>query len=200
MNKDKFQVEYKEVFQKLKEEEMNWNFEDFLAKAEEKTIPVQKNNSTPKWYWLAASLVMLFGLVMFFNTDFNPTKLKNRAATRIESQIEVSSLSNIKPDEEFPLTKKIATEPALYKKSKYKKSAQNLAQHILKSTKKRHNTTPVDAEIEEYNPDFVVVNGKPIASENEAINYTKNALEMLGGNINTALENAQPVKLLTVNF
>ena len=57
-----------------------------------------------------------------------------------------------------------------------------------------------DNEIIEYNPNFVIINGKPVATEEEAINYTKTALDMLGGNINSALENAEPVKLLTVNF
>ena len=32
MNKDKFQDKYNEIFQEIKEEKMDWNFEDFLAK------------------------------------------------------------------------------------------------------------------------------------------------------------------------
>ena len=36
MNKDKFQDKYNEIFQEMKEEKMNWNFErygDFIGKA-----------------------------------------------------------------------------------------------------------------------------------------------------------------------
>ena len=36
MNKDSFQDKYQEIFQEMKEEKMNWNFDDFLAQTEEK--------------------------------------------------------------------------------------------------------------------------------------------------------------------
>ena len=83
------------------------------------------------------------------------------------------------------------------KKSKYKNTAQYLAQN---STKNHHNSAKSDDENIEYNPNFVIINGKPVATEEDAIKYTKSAIDLLGGNINSTLENAEPVKLLTVNF
>ena len=52
MNKDSFQDKYNEIFQEIKEEKMDWNFEDFLKKTEEKPeetkiIPLQKKI----WWW-----------------------------------------------------------------------------------------------------------------------------------------------------
>ena len=61
MKTDKSQDKYSEIFQELREEKMNWDFEDFLAEAEkeEKEKPVikiseKKSASFPKFYWMAA--------------------------------------------------------------------------------------------------------------------------------------------------
>lgn len=205
MNKDKFQDKYNQIFQELKEEKMDWDFEDFLEKAEknsadEKIVPIQKKGggSNTQWFWMAASVALLFGLGMFFRN----TPEKNN----VEPSIVSTNTSSVKKDVSKPVvenvgtvsvTRKIDVEPAKKKKSRYRNNAQYLAKN---SVKHHHKSAQNDNEIIEYNPNFVIINGKPVATEEEAINYTKTALDMLGGNINSALENAEPVKLLTVNF
>lgn len=205
MNKDKFQDKYNQIFQELKEEKMDWDFEDFLEKAEknsadEKIVPIQKKGggSNTQWFWMAASVALVFGLGMFFRN----TPEKNN----VEPSIVSTNTSSVKKDVSKPVvenvgtvsvTRKIDVEPAKKKKSRYRNNAQYLAKN---SVKHHHKSAQNDNEIIEYNPNFVIINGKPVATEEEAINYTKTALDMLGGNINSALENAEPVKLLTVNF
>ena len=205
MNKDKFQDKYNQIFQELKEEKMDWDFEDFLEKAEknsadEKIVPIQKKGggSNTQWFWMAASVALLFGLGMFFRN----TPEKNN----VEPSIVSTNTSSVKKDVSKPVvenvgtvsvTRKIDVEPAKKKKSRYRNNAQYLAKN---SVKHHHKSAQNEEEIIEYNPNFVIINGKPVATEEEAINYTKTALDMLGGNINSALENAEPVKLLTVNF
>ena len=205
MNKDKFQDKYNQIFQELKEEKMDWDFEDFLEKAEknsadEKIVPIQKKGggSNTQWFWMAASVALLFGLGMFFRN----TPEKNN----VEPSIVSRNTSSVKKDVSKPVvenvgtvsvTRKIDVEAAKKKKSRYRNNAQYLAKN---SVKHHHKSAQNEEEIIEYNPNFVIINGKPVATEEEAINYTKTALDMLGGNINSALENAEPVKLLTVNF
>lgn len=205
MNKDKFQDKYNQIFQELKEEKMDWDFEDFLEKAEknsadEKIVPIQKKGggSNTQWFWMAASVALVFGLGMFFRN----TPEKNN----VEPSIVSTNTSSVKKDVSksvvenvgtVSVTRKIDVEPAKKKKSRYRNNAQYLAKN---SVKHHHKSAQNDNEIIEYNPNFVIINGKPVATEEEAINYTKTALDMLGGNINSALENAEPVKLLTVNF
>lgn len=205
MNNDKFQDKYNQIFQELKEEKMDWDFEDFLEKAEknsadEKIVPIQKKGggSNTQWFWMAASVALVFGLGMFFRN----TPEKNN----VEPSIVSTNTSSVKKDVSKPVvenvgtvsvTRKIDVEPAKKKKSRYRNNAQYLAKN---SVKHHHKSAQNDNEIIEYNPNFVIINGKPVATEEEAINYTKTALDMLGGNINSALENAEPVKLLTVNF
>ena len=205
MNKDKFPDKYNQIFQELKEEKMDWDFEDFLEKAEknsadEKIVPIQKKGggSNTQWFWMAASVALVFGLGMFFRN----TPEKNN----VEPSIVSTNTSSVKKDVSKPVvenvgtvsvTRKIDVEPAKKKKSRYRNNAQYLAKN---SVKHHHKSAQNEEEIIEYNPNFVIINGKPVATEEEAINYTKTALDMLGGNINSALENAEPVKLLTVNF
>ena len=204
MNKDQFQDKYNQIFQEIKEEKMDWDFEDFLQKvenkpADEKIVPIQKKGggNNTKWFWMAASVVLLLGLGMFFrNTTEEPIVEQSVVSenTSVEKDAPKSVLENVGT---VSITRKIDVEPAKKKKSRYKNNAQYLAKN---SVKHHHKSARNDDEIIEYNPNFVIINGKPVATEEEAINYTKTALDMLGGNINSALENAEPVKLLTVNF
>ena len=85
MNKDKFQDKYNEIFQEIREEKMNWNFDDFLAKTEEKPqdakiVPLHKKSSK-QWMYIAASLVLIagFGIILknnfSENTNVKPTEI-----------------------------------------------------------------------------------------------------------------------------
>jgi hypothetical protein len=128
----------------------------------------------------------------------NQLKSLKQTQKTIENQNIANDLSIASnSDNSIQITRNVNTEPIKRKKSKYKNTAQYLAQN---STKNHHNSAKNDDKNIEYNPNFVIINGKPVATEDEAIKYTKNAIDMLGGNINTALEKAEPVKLLTVNF
>lgn len=210
MNTDKFQDKYNEIFQELKEEKMDWNFDDFLAQTEkplEAKIVSLKKKPSKQWIYLAASMAVIvgFGIVLKNNfsekTNIEPTKIVQNTATENTSIQNITKIeSTVKTaDNTMPITRTINTEPVKRKKSKYKNTAQYLAKNH-QSTYKNQKKVHIDDEIVEYNPSFVIINGKPVATEDEAIKYTKNAIDMLGGNINTALEKAEPVKLLTVNF
>lgn len=202
MSNDKFQDKYQEIFQEIKEEKIDWNFEDFLQKTEEssydkKIVSIQKSSGNTKWFWLAASVVVIFGLGMIFKTSFEEPQIQPKIAKNNTQEQVNYPISVTQNGDQVSLTRKIEVEPAKKKKSRYRKAAQYLAQN---STKNHHNSAKSDDENIEYNPNFVIINGKPVATEEEAIKYTKSAINLLGGNINCALESAEPVKLLTVNF
>ena len=202
MNNDKFQDKYNQIFQELKEEKMDWDFEDFLQKVEknstdEKIVPIQKGSGNTKWFWMAASVILLFGLGMFFKINFEKPQVQPKIVNNNVQHEVKPSISVVQNGDQVSLIRKITVEPARKKKSRYKNNAQYLAQN---STKNHHNSAKSDDENIEYNPNFVIINGKPVATEEDAIKYTKSAIDLLGGNINSTLENAEPVKLLTVNF
>ena len=202
MSNDKFQDKYNEIFQEIKEEKMDWNFEDFLQKTEEnssdeKIVPIQKGSGNTKWFWMAASVVVIFGLGMFFKINFEKPQVQPKIVNNNVQHEVKPPISVVQNGDQVSLIRKITVEPARKKKSRYKNNAQYLAQN---STKNHHNSAKSDDENIEYNPNFVIINGKPVATEEDAIKYTKSAIDLLGGNINSTLENAEPVKLLTVNF
>lgn len=78
MKKDQLQDKYDKVFQDIKEEKMDWSFEDFLQKAEgtepeQSVTPIipleeKKKPSFPKWFWMAASVMLVFGIGLFLNS------------------------------------------------------------------------------------------------------------------------------------
>ncbi len=194
--------EYQNIFRELKEEKMDWNFEDFLQKTEEnssdeKIVPIQKGSGNTKWFWMAASVVVIFGLGMFFKINFEKPQVQPKIVNNNVQHEVKPPISVVQNGDQVSLIRKITVEPARKKKSRYKNNAQYLAQN---STKNHHNSAKSDDENIEYNPNFVIINGKPVATEEDAIKYTKSAIDLLGGNINSTLENAEPVKLLTVNF
>ena len=77
MKKDQLQDKYNEIFRDIKEEKMDWSFEDFLqttegAEPEQNTAPIiplgeKKKPSFPKWFWMAASVMLIFGFGVFLN-------------------------------------------------------------------------------------------------------------------------------------
>jgi hypothetical protein len=87
MKKDQLQDKYDEIFREIKEEKMEWSFEDFLQKAENEEpegnaapiIPLEekKKPSFPKWFWMAASIMLVFGIGLF---------LKNNSETGVQDK------------------------------------------------------------------------------------------------------------------
>ena len=167
MNNDKFQDKYNEIFQEIKEEKMNWNFEDFLQKTEEnssdeKIVPIQKGSGNTKWFWMAASVVVIFGLGMFFKINFEKPQVQPKIVNNNVQHEVKPPISVVQNGDQVSLIRKITVEPARKKKSRYKNNAQYLAQN---STKNHHNSAKSDDENIEYNPNFVIINGKPVATE-----------------------------------
>ncbi|MFC7348138.1 hypothetical protein ACFQO9_15575 [Chryseobacterium zhengzhouense] len=213
MNNDKFQDKYNEIFQNLKEEKMNWDFEDFLKKAEGNedevssnetpVIPIQtKKPSFPKWFWMAASAVIFFGFAFIFN--YNQTNGLSEQAKLVENEIQkqktefinenhnhdvqvavhnTDSVSGAKKDSIF-IENSIAEKDVL-DEILSKKS------RIKKESKPRYvynsqsNLSQKDST--GYKDSYVIVNGKRIENMEEAINVTKYSFQVVANNVNQAL-------------
>ena len=212
MSNDKFQDKYNEVFQSLKEEKMNWDFEDFFQKAEGSDIsvdeapiiPIQsKKPSLPKWFWMAASVVMLLSVGFLFNDNQNREvadqaklveneiqKQKNDFINENHnpnSQVAVhitDSVSGPKQDSIFvenSIAEKDVLDEILSKKSRIKKESK--PRYVDNSGLK--NKTFKDSI--GYKDSYVIVNGKRIENVEEAINVTKYSFQVMAANVNQAL-------------
>ncbi|MGI9653375.1 hypothetical protein [Chryseobacterium sp. RLHN22] len=213
MNNDKFQDKYNEIFQNLKEEKMNWDFEDFLKKAERNedeissnetlVIPIQaKKPSFPKWFWMAASAVILWGLAFIFN--YNQTNGLNEQARLVENEIQkqktefinenhnhdvqvavhtTDSASGAKKDSIFienSIAEKDVLDEILSKKSRIKKESKPRYVYNSQSNLSQKDSTG-------YKDSYVIVNGKRIENMEEAINVTKYSFQVVANNVNQAL-------------
>ncbi|WP_308005568.1 hypothetical protein [uncultured Chryseobacterium sp.] len=212
MSNDKFQDKYDEIFQNLKEEKMNWDFNDFLKKTEEKNDEVQENitpivpidtktkPSFPKWFWMAASVVLLLSVGLIFNYTHN-SNVENQAQL-VENQIKKQkdnfieensehteqvavnlpndSVSGAKKDSVFhetPVAEKDYLDEILPKRGRLKKERK--PKYVYNSSKAADSTG--------YKDSYVIVNGKRIENVEEAINVTKYSFQIFANNVSEKL-------------
>lgn len=218
MNNDQYQDKYTQVLKDLKEEKMDWNFEDFLQKAESvdheaEIIPITKvKPSFPKWFWMAASVVIIFSIGLIFNYIQNAEV--NNQSKLVENEIQKQksdfinenhehqtqvavlnndSISGAKKDsifEENTLAETDVLDKILSKRSR-----------IKKETKPRYVQNSDIKNIKDstgYRGSYVIVNGKRIDNMEEAINVTKYSLQVVANNVNQALE--QPKVMDNVEY
>ncbi|SIS61473.1 hypothetical protein SAMN05421639_11129 [Chryseobacterium shigense] len=216
MNKDQFQNKYDEIFQEIKEEKMDWSFEDFLQKAEAETadsgtseapiIPIQKNKpSFPKWFWMAAGLVLLFSVGFFFNDyttgvtekeQFVKNEVLKQKSKFIEENNDhqeqvalnhTDSISGAKKDSVFQensVAEKDVMDEILPKRGRLKKEMKpRFVNNSSLNNKDAKDSTG-------YKNSYVIVNGKRIDNVEEAINVTKYSFQIFANNVSEKL--AQP--------
>ncbi|KUJ56949.1 hypothetical protein [Chryseobacterium aquaticum] len=218
MNNDQYQDKYTEVLKDLKGEKMNWDFEDFLQKAENtdneaEIILLTKVKPTfPKWFWMAASVVIIFSIGVIFN--YTQSDDVNNQSKLVENEIQKQksdfinenhehqtqvavlnsdSISGAKKDsifEENTLAETDVLDKILSKRSR-----------IKKETKPRYVQNSDIKNIKDstgYRGSYVIVNGKRIDNMEEAINITKYSLQVVANNVNQALE--QPKVMDNVEY
>lgn len=213
MSKDKFQDKYDEVFQHLKEEKMDWDFEDFLKKAEDKEgvekndeapiIPIDSKNKPafPKWFWMAASAVMLLSIGFVFN--YNHKSIKDQAQM-VENQIKQQKNNFIEENNEQQVQVAVnhvsdsvagARKDSLFQENIM--AEKDYLDEILPKRgrlKKERKPRYVDnssygkaADSTGYKDSYVIVNGKRIENVEEAINVTKYSFQIFANNVSEKL-------------
>ncbi len=200
MKNDKFQNKYNQIFREMKEEKMDWNFDDFLKKTEEEKttiIPINHKNGSafPKLFWLAASMVLLVSLGFLFknhnknNIQQNADLVKSEIERQKKSGELIDTLSinqktiaindsikkNIKKDTlemESPTTEVISVEKILPKRGRIKRNSRT---YLVENT--------IPAKKPEYESSYVIINGQKIENEKEAIDVAKYSLQMLSDKV-----------------
>jgi hypothetical protein len=212
MKKDQLQDKYDEIFRDIKEEKMEWSFEDFLQQTEEKDaeekitpiITLEKNKpSFPKWFWMAAAVLLLFSIGFVFNTYQNTgaqdaEKLVKDEVLRQksdfieenndhQSQVAVNhtdSISGAKKDSIFQgnsVAEKDVLDEILPKRGRLKKERKpRYVNNASFNNKTRKDSTG-------YENSYVIVNGKRIDNVEEAINVTKYSFQIFANNVSEKL-------------
>ncbi|MBF8458200.1 hypothetical protein IV494_13535 [Kaistella sp. G5-32] len=204
MEKDRSQDKYKEITQELKEEKMNWDFEDFLKKTEEseKIIPLvnkTKGGSLSKTFWMAASVILLLSIGIFFNYETKKSVkeqdnlvqneiLKQKDTFQQESQLAINLTNDslkIKSDSI------ISDSTSTVDQNETDIMNQILPKRgrIRRESRPRYakNSTPTKTvsknENSDYKSNYVIINGQKIESEQEAIDLTKYSFRILSENV-----------------
>ncbi|MDR2205079.1 MAG: hypothetical protein LBE36_02820 [Flavobacteriaceae bacterium] len=213
MNTDKSQDQYDDIFRELKNEKMDWNFEDFLQKTETPkleplrqaqgdkselriTKPCQAERSrsleTRKIFWMAASIILLFGIYFgvknlgthnsntneLITNEINKQKEdfdKENSVAANEADDSLNTVADsISPDSDS-VQKHIAEEDILdkivSKKGRIKKSERK--KYVKNETKPKPNPEF------QYQDNYVIINGQKITNEQEAINITRYSFQIL---------------------
>lgn len=170
-------------FKALKEEQdqtMDWSFDDFLAIAEQEE-PVKKVgvfSFRKPFYWAAASIAfVVFGtLFLVRNTTIEqPQYAQNK---------DVPS-ENINPNP--------TEEPVVEEEIRLPEKT------VVKTVSKQIKRTQIPEEIA-YNPEYVIINGKPIYDLEEAKELTMNSLNLLANNVEKSVSEMENVKRLSIKF
>lgn len=214
MNNDKFQNKYDEIFQEIKEEKMDWDFEDFLKKAEGKdveekgneeapVIPIGKNKpSFPKWFWMAASVALLVGIGFVFN-QYQQSGIQNQAYL-VESQIKQQKNNFIEENNDHQ-SQVAVNHPSdsisgVKRDSVFQRNTlaeKDVLDEILpkrgrlkkeRRLKYVYNSSYKKAsDSTGYKDSYVIVNGKRIENVEEAINVTKYSFQIFANNVSEKL-------------
>ena len=188
-----------------KQEKLDIKFEDFLNKAtkldieEPKivTLPIAKRKSYTQ-YWMAASLVLLMGIGGFWMFN-NPENVEPQIAKHTETPKKVET-PKVSPIEEIPTQQPVlAQQNAQPETQKIEKknavenqeSKAQFAYHQPKEIKTdNQNQNKVNSD-SDYNPNYVIINGKPIYSEQEAIAVTEDTFNFFASNVTQTINHVE---------
>jgi hypothetical protein len=188
-----------------KNETMDWSFEDFQSEInDDKKRIVWWNNSWIK-YAAAAMLLMAIGIALFLNQE--PTtrvpvlaekkmkELKSAEKKLIEDQNKETVVPN--SNDSFRSTKsgKTLQIAETVKHPKVKKQAKEWTEK-----KKIVAESLQSVESEPYQADYVVLNGKPVANEQEAVELTLKSLGLLANNLENGVDKAMNIKQMSITI
>ncbi|CAD0221902.1 hypothetical protein KYG33_12730 [Chryseobacterium sp. D764] len=216
MKKDQLQDKYNEVFRDIKEEKMDWSFEDFLQTAEgaepeqnaTPVIPLQekKKPSFPKWFWMAASVMLVLSIGFFLNNNNKNAQDKEKLVkdeilkqksgfieenSDHQEQVAINhtdSISGVKKDSVFQdnqVAEKDVMDEILPKRGRLKKETR--PRYVSNSS----NSKSLNDSATAYNDSYVIVNGKRISSEKEAIDVAKYSFMKLGTEFKKTVASSQ---------
>jgi hypothetical protein len=199
---------YHGIFKELKSEKMNWDFEDFLKETEKEEKPFlviseKKSASFPKFYSMAASLVLLASLGIFFTFFNNKSISKQDELVKNEILKQKNDLNSGNEIVAIHTEDSIKTvRDSLFEDSVSVSRDEEVMDKILpkrgrlkKQIPQRYvkQLTPKKSEKIEYESNYVIINGQKIENEKEAIDLTKYSFRILSENISKTMAQTEAI-------
>lgn len=191
---------YFSILNEEKQEKLNISFEDFLKKTEESKIvalPIAKKKSYTQ-YWMAASLVLLMGITGFWMFN-NPVNIAPQVANRTEKPKKVEAPKVVpveKAQNQQPVLAQQDVRPEKQKIDKKNRvdnqpSTTQFASHQPKQIKTDYQQQNQVNSDSDYNPNYVIINGKPVYNEQEAIAVTEDTFNFFASNVTQTINHAE---------
>ena len=206
-----------EFFKDEKQEKMDWDFDNFLEKANaqeseaEKIIPISTSKVGQKkmanYVWMAAaSVVLLVGLYFAFNQNTRLEVVDEHLVQEIQKQkndflAETSVAANSKSPDSVTASKDSvqAESPASTNSIDEKKLMDQILPkkgRIKKITRERYAENESvkstnKAHQNQYQESYVTVNGQKIKDEQEAIDITKYSVQLLADKMSKSIATAR---------
>lgn len=178
------------------EEKMEWGFDDFMSKVEEKeseepkVIPFRKRLIALTS--IAASLLLGFLLVRQF------VELKDQVDRPVIAQVEAAhqAMDVKKPADAVSLPEE-SVEPIVQSKPE-----SSLNSTVIASKKKSRKKVQVPVELEQAQEDelYVEINGVRIYDEDKALEVTETALHLATSNLRKGMEGVEHLKYLKIEI
>ena len=214
MKTDKSQDKYNEIFQELREEKMNWDFEDFLAEAEKEKNPItevseKKSASFPKFYWMAASVVLLVSMGVYYKIseqnkmDEQDQLVKNEILKqkndfgKDNETVAVHSNDSLKTASDSLVTDSVSIgtdedlmDKILPKRGRIKRNSRPV---YVQNNIPEKSAKKVSGNTAGYESNYVIINGQKIENEQEAIDLTKYSFRILSENVSKTVASTEAV-------
>ncbi|WP_027376688.1 hypothetical protein [Kaistella palustris] len=204
MKTDHTQDKYTEILTEMKDEKMNWDFDEFLAAAEDpqEVAPIQPLRSSatfPKIFWMAAGLAFLVSLGVLYKITTKPTiaeqdqfvkneilKQKenfghdgNVAVLTAKDSVNVVSDSLV-ADSTSVQNAADVVEQILPKRGRIRRTGR--VQYVQNAVPER-SAPQHSVKTPDYHSNYVIINGQKIENEQEAIDLTKYSFRVLSENV-----------------
>lgn len=179
-------------FNLLREEQnqqMNWNFDDFVTTVEEKVsekrIGVFSFRKTIYWTAAASVIIAVLGVFVLMqkNTIEKPYYAKQQNTSEQPETKLVVNGDNHLPEKIIKEDNQLPTKNVVRARLYPKKEAPN-----------------PETEQPTYNPEYVVINGKPVYDLEEAKELTMSSLNLLASNVEKSVSSMENVKHLSIKF
>ena len=197
-----------------KQEKLDIGFEDFLNKATKQNVteepkivalPVAEKKSYQQ-YWMAASLVLLMGISGFLMFD-NSEKIEPKIANHIETSQPIEAPKSSPVEQVTVQQPVLAQQPVQPEKERIEKktvvgnqkSKAQFAYHQPKQIEENLSQNKVNSN-SDYNPNYVIINGKPIYNEQEAIAVAEDTFNYFASNVTQTINQAESAQNQTVDF
>lgn len=184
---------YFRAIQQEKQETFNLNFEDFLAKTEDKKVIKPAAPKLSNFYWLAAAMALVIGT--YFVLQQNNFEQQSPIVTPVIAANNSEIIKQKTAVANEPKTEQIASYDYMPKDFSLTSKKQVIKKRNRTLLAENKQSKPIDQPLEtletdDYNPNYVVVNGRAVTNEEEALNYTKEAFAFFAKNVTNTLETA----------